>query len=400
MPVACVDGGGPAARNRRTPLERSQMDPEHPTSREGLRHRPRQWQADMFRTVVEVSPNAMVMADAGGRIEFANARTEQMFGYGREELVGEPVEILVPDRFRAAHPQYLRGYFQAPEQRAMGAGRDLYGRRRDGTEFPVEIGLNPLVNGGERFVLSVIIDITARKEIESRLQASAAELARSNADLEQFAYAASHDLKEPLRMITGYLDLLTVEYGPALPQEAHECIRHAVDGAARMRVLIEGLLAYSRAGTRAPELGLVELGGVLDEVHDNLASAIRESGGEIEAGELPVVRADRIQMLQLFQNLISNALKFRGALPPRVQVSARADGATWRFEVSDNGIGIEEPFRERVFGMFQRLHGGSRYPGSGIGLALCRRIVERHGGRIHAESGPDGGTRIVFQLPR
>jgi PAS domain S-box-containing protein len=376
------------------------MESQQPANREGLRQRPRQWQAEMFRTVVEVSPNAMVMVDAEGRIEFANARTDQMFGYGPQELVGEPVEILVPARFRDAHPRYLRGYFQAPEQRAMGAGRDLFAQRRDGTEFPVEIGLNPLVNGGERFVLSVIIDITARKETEHRLQASAAELSRSNADLEQFAYAASHDLKEPLRMITGYLDLLTVEYGPSLPQEAHECIRHAVDGASRMRALIEGLLAYSRAGTRAPELGLVELGLVLHEATDNLASAIAESGGEIESGELPIVRADRIQMLQLFQNLIGNALKFRSAQPPRVRVNATSDGSTWRFEVSDNGIGIEEPFRERVFGMFQRLHGGNRYPGSGIGLALCRRIVERHGGQIHAESSPEGGTRIVFLLPR
>lgn len=376
------------------------MDPTPPTAREGLRHRPRQWQADMFRTVVEVSPNAMVMADAQGRIEFANARTEQMFGYGREELVGEPVEILVPERFRAAHPRYLRGYFEAPEQRAMGAGRDLYGRRRDGTEFPVEIGLNPLENGGERFVLSVIIDITARKEIESRLQASAAELARSNADLEQFAYAASHDLKEPLRMITGYLDMLTVEHGEALGPQAHDCVRHAVEGAARMRTLIEGLLAYSRAGTRAPELGLVELELVLAEVRDNLASALAESEGELDADELPVVRADRTQMLQLFQNLVSNALKFRTAQPARVRIRASADGPFWRFEVADNGIGIEEPFRERVFGMFQRLHGGNRYPGSGIGLALCRRIVERHGGKIHAESSPEGGTRIVFLLPR
>lgn len=354
----------------------------------------------MFRTVVEVSPNAMVMVDAEGRIEFANARTEQMFGYGPDELVGEPVEILVPERFREAHPRYLRGYFRAPEQRAMGAGRDLFAQRRDGSEFPVEIGLNPLENGGERFVLSVIIDITARKETEHRLQASAAELSRSNADLEQFAYAASHDLKEPLRMITGYLDLLTVEYGPSLPQEAHECIRHAVDGASRMRVLIEGLLAYSRAGTRAPEYGLVELDSVLMEARENLASAIAESGGQIDSTDLPVVRADRIQMLQLFQNLIGNALKFRSARPPHVQVSAVGDGPHWRFEVSDNGIGIDEPFRERVFGMFQRLHGGNRYPGSGIGLALCRRIVERHGGQIHAESSPEGGTRIVFLLPR
>lgn len=354
----------------------------------------------MFRTVVEVSPNAMVMVDAEGQIEFVNARTEQMFGYDRGELVGQPVEVLVPERFREAHPRYLRDYFRAPEQRAMGAGRDLYGRRRDGTEFPVEIGLNPLENGGERFVLSVIIDITARKEIESRLQGSAAELARSNADLEQFAYAASHDLKEPLRMITGYLDMLKVEHGAALSPEALDCIRHAVDGAARMRTLIEGLLAYSRAGTRTPELGLVELGDVLEEVRDNLASALTESGGEIVAGELPVVRADRIQMLQLLQNLIGNALKFRGEHPPLVQIDARPEGLHWRFEVSDNGIGIEEPFRERVFGMFQRLHGGNRYPGSGIGLALCRRIVERHGGEIRAESSSLGGTRIVFLLPR
>src|SRR6185503_13087655 len=201
---------------------------------------------DPFRLAVDASPTALVLVDRGGRISFVNVKTEQLFGYGRNELDGRLVEILVPARFRDGHPALREAFFDAPRARPMGAGRDLPGVRRDGSEFPVEIGLTPIEAEEETFVLVSIVDISERKRTEEHLSQTAEDLARSNADLEQFAYAASHDLQEPLRVITSYLQLLEKRHGNSLSPEARMCIDHAVQGAHDMGQLIDGLLAYSR----------------------------------------------------------------------------------------------------------------------------------------------------------
>jgi light-regulated signal transduction histidine kinase (bacteriophytochrome) len=227
----------------------------------------------------------------------------------------------------------------------------------------------------------------------------AADLARSNAELEQFAYVASHDLQEPLRMVASYTQLLARRYQGKLDQDADEFIAFAVDGARRMQDLINDLLAYSRVGTRALQVETVDTQALVDQVVGDLAAAVEESGGRVTRGPLPNLQADPTQLRQLFQNLIANAIKFRGERPPEVQVSAdRSDGA-WRFAVRDNGIGIDPEYRERIFALFQRLHTRAEYPGTGIGLAICRKIVERHGGRIWVESEPRQGTTFWFSLP-
>jgi two-component system sensor histidine kinase/response regulator len=237
------------------------------------------------------------------------------------------------------------------------------------------------------------------QEVAVREQAQAA-LQRSNAELEQLAYVASHDMQEPLRMIASYLQLVEQRYVDKLDDDGREFIGYAVDGAKRMQGLINDLLTYSRVGTKARPFEPVSLAAVAATALSHLRVAVAESGARVELGELPQVQGDAPQLVQLLQNLVGNAIKFRGAEPPLVRLDARPEGpAWWHLRVSDNGIGIEPAYFERVFVLFQRLHSRSAYPGTGIGLALCKRIVERHGGRIWVESQPGQGAAFHFTLP-
>jgi len=239
----------------------------------------------------------------------------------------------------------------------------------------------------------------ARRRAEIELDERARELARSNADLEQFAYVASHDLQEPLRIVASYTQLLARRYKGKLDHDADEFIAFAVDGVTRMQRLIRDLLAYSRVGTRGRELGSVSLDKVLANALDNLRQALDDTGGQVTHEPLPEVTGNEGQLTQLFQNLIGNALKFHGPAPPRVHVSVRKERTEWRFAFEDNGVGIEHQYFDRIFIIFQRLHSIEKYPGTGIGLALCKKIVEKHGGRIWVESEPGRGTTFIFTLP-
>jgi signal transduction histidine kinase len=236
-------------------------------------------------------------------------------------------------------------------------------------------------------------------ETANELEARNTELARSNADLEQFAYVASHDLSEPLRMVSGFVGLLARRYGGKLDDDADEFIGYAVEGVSRMRMLIDDLLAYSRVGRSENAMRMVDTGAVVERVLRVLESQIAESGAEIVRGELPRVRADETEIGQLFQNLLSNALKFRGEAAPVVEVGAERENGWWRFSVRDNGIGIEPRHADRIFKVFQRLNPREAYAGTGIGLAICQRIVDRHGGRIWLQAGTRGGTEFRFTLP-
>jgi len=243
-------------------------------------------------------------------------------------------------------------------------------------------------------------EITVRQKAEEVLAQRSQELVRSNAELEQMAYIASHDLQEPLRMVTSYLQLLEQRYSGRLDADAHEFIGFAVDGAKRMQALIDDLLTYSRLGTKAKPLQPTDCGAVMDTTLRSLHMAIEENGGQIRCSALPVVMGDAAQLTQLFQNLIANALKFRGKQAPQIVVRAEPEDGFWRFEVEDNGIGIAPEYFDRIFAMFQRLHSRSQYPGTGMGLAICKKIVERHGGRIWVESVPEQGTLFKFTLPQ
>jgi light-regulated signal transduction histidine kinase (bacteriophytochrome) len=236
-------------------------------------------------------------------------------------------------------------------------------------------------------------------ERTAELAERAKDLARSNAELQQFAYVASHDLQEPLRMVASFTQLLAKRYNDKLDDDARDFIKYAVDGATRMQTLISDLLTYSRVGSKENSFAPTDSGAVLDRVLEVLKFAIEESRAVISHDPLPVVMADPQQLGQLFQNLLTNAIKFRGAVSPRVKISAERSGADWKISVVDHGIGISQEHAERIFVIFQRLHTKTEYPGTGIGLAICKKIVERQGGRIWVERSPGGGSTFCFTIP-
>jgi light-regulated signal transduction histidine kinase (bacteriophytochrome) len=278
--------------------------------------------------------------------------------------------------------------------------RDEVFWRKDHSSFPVAYTSTP-IKEDSKLVGAVVTfrDITERKLAEENLARAMADLARSNAELEQFAYIASHDLQEPLRMVASFVQLLGQRYKGKLDGDADDFINYAVDGANRMQILINDLLAYSRVGRRGKEFKEVSCEIVLDQAMSNLQNLIEQSGAVVTRNSLPVVKGDDIQLMQLFQNLIGNAIKFSRDRAPHIQVAAERRVDDWCFYVRDNGIGIESEYFERIFSIFQRLHDRRQYPGTGIGLAICKKVVEHHGGRIWVESEPGTGSTFYFTLP-
>ncbi|WP_447969364.1 PAS domain S-box protein [Nitrospira sp. M1] len=484
-----------------------------------------------MRTIVEAAPSGMIMINDQGIIELVNQMVTQQFGYSRESLIGQPIETLIPERFRAKHVGDREAYFAFPEPRSMGQGWDLYGLRQDQTEFPVEIGLNPLTTDQGHFVLASIVDITARRQSEQAIQqlhrqnelilASAGEgiygmdldgnatfinpaaarmlgyepaellgqpmhsmihhtksdgspypqqdcpcfsaiskkhmsrvtnevlwskngtsfpveytstpirdesglvtgavvtfnditmekstevvleryiddLRRSNAELEQFAYVASHDLQEPLRKIRNFAELLEVRVKGSLPQEAEKLLPPIVDGAIRMQALVQDLLTYSRVTRFELSPEPVNLQTIAANVKMTLEEVLSETQGTLIIGSLPTIPGHAIQLEQLLQNLIGNGLKYRGPQAPVIEVSAIEKPEQWEIAVRDNGIGFDMQYAERIFVIFQRLHTKKKYTGTGIGLAICKKIVELHGGRIWVESTLGTGSTFFFSLP-
>jgi len=354
---------------------------------------------EIVRLAVEACPSGMIMTDSAGKIVLVNAEVERLFGYRRDELIGNSVDMLVPAAVRDAHVGHRNGFVARPQKRPMGVGHDLCGVRKDGTEFPVDIGLNPIRTREGQMVLSAIIDISERKRTIRELAEQREELQRSNADLEQFAYVASHDLQEPLRMVATYAALLAERYQGKLDERADKYIGYTIDGAKRMQQLIKELLDYSRVSSNARVPVVVPAGVIVEHVISGLKVAIEESGAEVICDSLPAVRADQAQLGQVFQNLIGNAIKFRAARVPQIRIGADKSNGKCVFRVADNGIGIDRQYGDRVFQMFQRLHERGRYEGNGIGLAIAKKIVERHGGHIWFESAPDKGTTFFFTMP-
>ena len=352
-----------------------------------------------FHQLFDAAPDAVVVCDREGRIVLANDMVERMLGYPRDELVGQAVEVLVPKRYRFRHHDHRRAYDENPGARFMGEGRELYAVRKDGTELPVEISLTPMEIEGQLLISSAIRDITERKQAQRELERHSAELTRSNAELEQFAYVASHDLQEPLRMVASYSQLLARRYRDKLDSDAEEFIEFIVDGANRMQALINDLLAFSRVGTRGKPFEPTDVADVVARAISNVQVAIEEAGAQVEVGPMPAVVGDSTQLVQLFQNLISNAIKFHGDDAPRVTITAEPAGEAVTFSLTDNGIGIDPQYADRIFLLFQRLHTKREYAGTGIGLAICKKIVERHGGRIWVEGRPGEGTTFHFTLP-
>ncbi len=350
--------------------------------------------APPYPDLVDLVAGALLVLDERRAVVYVGGGAVALFGGDRGPIVGRPFEELVDP----ASASGLAGLLAAARPDPPWPEAELRGAASGGRPgVPWRVVARRLGPGYGLFVQ----DLTEREELVRAIAQRAAELSRSNRDLEQFAYVASHDLQEPLRMVGSYTELLRERYQDRLDADGIEFLRFAHDGVLRMRELIEALLAFARVGSRARPFEPVALDAVAERVLANLAEAIRRTGADVRFDPLPSVEGDRVQLVQLIQNLVGNALKFTKGGPPRVRVSASRTGAEWVITVQDHGIGIAPEFQEKVFQIFQRLHTREEYPGSGIGLSICRRVVERHGGRIWIESTgqPGEGSAFRFTLP-
>jgi PAS domain S-box-containing protein len=342
--------------------------------------------------------DAVIASDAQFNLTAWNAAAESLYGWKAEEVIGRNGLEIVQTEWPEMDAKEMRRTI-AETGRWLGEATQA---RRDGTRFPVEVSSIVLydASGQVSGYISVNRDITERKRADEELHRTMHELRRSNAELEQFAYVASHDLQEPLRGIAGLAQLLQQRYQGQLDSQSDEFIGLIVEGTQRMQTLINDLLAYSRIGRRGETIQLIEVETALNATLKNLNAAIQEYEATITNDSLPKVRADATQLIQLFQNLIGNAIKFRANRPPQIHIGVSEAGDFWQFSVQDNGIGIEPQYFERIFQVFQRLHTRQEYKGTGIGLAICKKIIERNGGQIWVESEFGRGSTFYFTLPK
>ena len=364
---------------------------------------------ERFRTMADYSPVMLWMAGTDALCNFFNKGWLDFSGRRLEDELGNGwAEAVHFEDFQRCMHTYMESFVARRPFRM-----EYRLRRHDGRfRWILDTGIPRFTPGGAfAGYIGSCIDITEIREahetlqrvnleLERRVEERTQELSRSNADLEQFSYAVSHDLQAPLRTISGFIGLLEKRYAERLDPEGQEFLRYVADGAQRMHGLIGDLLAYARAGAHAPAAGEIETDRALDAALKNLAGAVGESGARIERTPLPRIRGDEARVTLLLQNLVGNAIKFRGAAAPVVRVAAEAQGEHWHFSVADNGIGIPADAHARLFRLFQRLNATERYPGSGVGLALCKRVVESHGGSIWFDSEPGRGSTFHFTWPK
>jgi PAS domain S-box-containing protein len=337
-----------------------------------------------------------------GNHTFVNPAAAQMLGYTVDELTGGHSHAIWHYKKADGSPYPVEEcpIYAAYKDGAVHRKSDEVFWRKDGTCFAVDYTSTPILEEG-KIVGAVVTfrDITELKRSEEELKKLSDELARSNDDLQQFAHAASHDLQEPLRVVAGFVKLLAKRYKGKLDEKADEFIEYAIEGTKRMEFLIKDLLDYSQVGTKGKNFEPADCSSALNKAVFNLQAAIQENDAIVTHDNLPTVMADSSQLIRLFQNLIGNAIKFHGKEAPKIHISAEPEDGGWVFSLKDNGIGIDPKFSDEIFDSFRRLHSKQEYPGTGIGLATCKKIVERHGGRIWVESEPGRGSTFYFTIP-
>jgi len=349
----------------------------------------------VFERILKGNVEGIVITDTDWNIEWANHAFTLLTGHSEVGLCGQNLGLLFADGrrvYQTLSPELDLVKHQQFEAQVL---------RKDGSQFLASLTLGAVRSEADMVTHRVLefSDITEFRHAQEELEQRTKELSRSNQELEQFAYVASHDLQEPLRMVASYTQLIAQRYRGKLDADADEFIEFAVDGATRMQAIINDLLMLSRVGTRNAAFTRTDVKAALDKALANLRLVIAETGAEVVCESLPEIDADGSQLTQLFQNLIGNGLKFRGDRSPVIRIGAELQSNEWLFHVSDNGIGIAPEHFDRIFLMFQRLHGKREYPGTGIGLTICKKIVERHGGRIWPKSEKDKGTTFYFTIP-
>ncbi|HTU47190.1 MAG TPA: PAS domain S-box protein [Bryobacteraceae bacterium] len=347
--------------------------------------------------IVESSDDAIVSKDLNGIIRSWNRGAERIFGYTANEVIGQHISMLAPAEVADDIPRILGSISRGERVEHYQTKR----KTKDGRILMVSLTVSPVRDASGRIVgaSKVARDITARVLQERALLEANAALLRSNADLQQFAYSASHDLKEPLRMVSAYVEMLRRKFGGKLGQSGDEYICYTIEGVSRMDRLLKDLVAYTHASTIDAEPEEIDAETILERALGNVETAIKDSGASISHTVLPRVRMHAFQLQQVFQNLIANSIRYRSSDAPRIQIAAERRGAEWLFSVQDNGIGIDPQYKEQVFGIFKRLHSAAEYPGTGMGLAICERLIQRAGGRIWVESELGRGATFFFTVP-
>lgn len=363
------------------------------------------------RLIIENSLDAFMAVDESGIIIDWNRQAEKLFGYTRQEILGKYAgELIRPGSFRRNVVPDFKQLINDKKRDILNRRTQGYALAKNGREFIIEFGIFAVKDGSRETYCGFINDITERKEferkrrqinqeLEQRVEERTADLMRSNEELHQFAKIASHDLQEPLRAVQGFANLLASRYKDKLDNDANDFIDFILDGTARMQQLIQGVLAHSSIQSSGEQIALNSVTSVLEEVLANLSQSIAENAATITMGDLPSVLVERPQLIQLFQNLISNSLKYTDGQPPKITIAAELHVDQWLFSVQDNGIGIDSKYAEKIFDMFARLHGRTKYEGTGMGLAICKKIVTAHGGKIWMESEPGQGSIFFFTLP-
>ena len=375
-----------------------------------------------LREVMNAVKDGIITANDKSEIIMVNKEVEEIWGYTSAELIGKNLTILMPMNYRQRHTQGMNRYMRTHEARVLNKNVIMEGLKKNGQAFPLEINISDLEFQGRHLFTAAVRDISTRIKAENELKSSKAlleqrtldleqaqgqlkisieELKNSNHDLERFAYVASHDLQEPLRTVKGYLDLTKDRLGVEMSSEVEEYLSYADLGVLRMEQLIQGLLEYSRIGRGASDMTDIDFQDIMTLVRYNLQEQIQMSQAEITLDQLPErINGNKIQLVQLFQNLISNGIKFvKPGAQPHIQIRCTRGQSAWRFAIQDNGIGIAEAQQEEIFEVFKRVHSNITYQGAGIGLAICKKVVERHGGAISVDSTPGNGTTFSFTLP-
>jgi len=347
----------------------------------------------LLHRIVETATDAIVVIGDDQRVVLFNAAAEAMFGRSRQSALGALITEFVPQRFRAAHVGHVRQFGENPQQpRMMSPERLIVGLRSNGEEFPVEASISASEEDGRKFHTAILRDVTERERTR-------AALVQSNMDLQQFAFAASHDMRSPLRSISGFLRLLETRHTAALEPAATELINRCVAAVNQLDRLTEDLLCFARIDAASDAATDVDCNTALADSLHLLAHSVTQAHAQIHVGILPVVSANRLHLVRLFQNLLDNGIKYCKDRRPEIRIEAARRDAGWVFSLADNGIGIDKRYHQQIFETFKRLHTQQEYPGTGIGLAVCRRIVERLGGAIWVDSDPGQGSTFHFTVP-